>query len=69
MNENKFGKILLELRTDRGISQRTVGEALGVVNQTISFWENGSREPDMDTLLKIAKYFDVSIDYLFGNEF
>lgn len=69
MNENKFGKILLELRTERGISQRTLGEALGVVNQTISFWENGSREPDMDTLLKIAKYFDVSIDYLFGNEF
>ena len=68
MKENKFGKILYELRIERGISQRKLGEILGVVNQTVSFWESGSREPDMDTLIKIAEYFGVSLDYLFGCE-
>lgn len=68
MKNNEFGKVLYELRLEKGISQRKLGEDLGVVNQTISFWENGKREPDMDTLLKIAKYFNVSLEYLFGQE-
>lgn len=68
MKNNEFGKVLCELRLEKGISQRKLGEDLGVVNQTISFWENGKREPDMDTLLKIAKYFNVSLEYLFGQE-
>ena len=68
MKGNKFGIILKELRIERGISQRKLGEILGVVNQTISFWETGSREPDLDSLFKIANYFNVTIDYLLGNE-
>lgn len=47
-----------------GLSQRQLGEELGVVNQTISFWESGSREPDLDTLLKIARFFAITIDEL-----
>ncbi|MBO5285629.1 MAG: helix-turn-helix transcriptional regulator [Clostridia bacterium] len=35
-------------------------------NQTISFWESGAREPDLDSLLKISNFFDVSIDSLLG---
>lgn len=68
MKENVFGKVLKELRIERKISQRKLGEDLGVVNQTISFWESGSREPDFDTLIKIAKYFNVSIGFLLGEE-
>lgn len=68
MKNNEFGNILKELRLEHGISQRKLGEALGVVNQTISFWETGSREPDLDTLVKIAQYFNVSIGYLLGFE-
>lgn len=68
MKNNIFGKNLRRLRKERGISQRKFGEMLGVVNQTISFWETGSREPDFDTLIIIANFFDVSIGYLLGND-
>ena len=68
MKNNFFGLRLKELRVGSGISQRKLGEIFGVCNQTVSFWESGSREPDMDTLIEIADYFDVSIDYLLGRE-
>lgn len=61
---NVFGKKLKELRIEQGLSQRALGDLFGVCNQTISFWESGSREPDLDHLLKIAKFFGVSVDYL-----
>ena len=64
MKNNYFGKTLKSLRIEKGLSQRKLGEALKVVNQTISFWENGSREPDLDTLLEIARYFEVPVSYL-----
>ena len=64
MKNNEFGKILKSLRLQRGISQRKLGEDLGVVNQTVSFWETGSREPDLDMLVEIAKYFNVDVNYL-----
>ena len=66
MKDNAFGEKLKELRLEAGLSQRKLGEKLGVCNQTVSFWESGSREPDLDGLLKIAKYFGVSTDYLLG---
>ena len=66
MKNNEFGKKLKELRQTKGLSQQKLGEELGFCNQTISFWESGSREPDLDTLLKISHYFDASIDELLG---
>ena len=66
MKNNCFGKTLKELRESKNISQRKLGEALGVCNQTVSFWENGQREPDMDMLISIADFFGVSIDFLCG---
>ncbi len=68
MKNNEFGNILKELRLEVGISQRKLGEDLGVVHQTISFGESGSREPDLDMLVKISNYFNVTIDYLLGKE-
>lgn len=68
MNNNYLGKTIKELRLEEGISQRELGARLNVCNQTVSFWESGQREPDLDTLLKIAKYFQVSTDFLLGNE-
>ena len=64
MKNNIFGKRLRELRIEFGISQKKLGEIFNVCNQTVSFWETGSREPDLDTLKEIAKFFDVTIDYL-----
>ena len=64
MTNNVFGKKLKELRIDKGLSQQKLGENLGFCNQTISFWENGSREPDLDTLVLISRFFDVHIEDL-----
>ena len=64
MKNNVFGKKLKELRLEKGLSQQKLGEVFGFCNQTISFWEIGSREPDLDTLILIAKYFEVSLEEL-----
>lgn len=66
MKNNVFGKKLKELRLEKGLSQRILGENLGVCNQSISFWESGAREPDLNAVVEIAKFFDVSVDYLLG---
>ena len=64
IKDNIFGKNLKSLRIEKGISQQKLGEILGFCNQTISFWESGSREPDLDTLLAIARFFEVPIEEL-----
>lgn len=68
MRNNTFGKILRELRLEKKLSQRQLGDILGVCNQTVSFWESGSREPDLDTLCKIADFFEVSCDFLLDRQ-
>ena len=68
MKGNFFGVKLKELRIEKGLSQRKLGELLGVCNQTVSFWETGSREPDLDALVKIADFFEVSVDFLLNRE-
>ena len=68
MKDNFFGIKLKELRIEKGLSQRKLGEIFGVCNQTVSFWETGSREPDLDALIKIADFFEVSVDFLLNRE-
>ena len=68
MKDNFFGEKLKELRIEKGLSQRKLGEIFNVCNQTVSFWESGSREPDMDMLVEIAEYFGVSVDFLLGRK-
>ncbi|MBQ7466531.1 MAG: helix-turn-helix transcriptional regulator [Clostridia bacterium] len=63
---NTFAIRCKELRTDKNISQQTLSEILSVTQQTISKWEKGLREPDIDTLIKIAEIFGCSVDYLIG---
>ena len=68
MERNIFGEKLRELRIEKKLSQKRLGEIFQVCNQTVSFWETGSREPDLDTLKNIALFFEVSVDYLLGLE-
>lgn len=68
MRDNKFGIILKELRKEVNLSQDQLGKKLGFSNQTVSFWESGKREPSLDALVSVAKYFDVSVDFLLGIE-
>ncbi len=57
---------LKELRKKRGITQLKLSFELNMSQNTISRYENGEREAGYNELIKIADYFDVSIDYLLG---
>ena len=58
--------VLKELRTSKGVKQREMAEFLGIDRTTYGKYETGASEPDFDTVLKIADYFDVSVDFLLG---
>ena len=57
---------LRELRKKYGVSQLKLAMDLNMNQNSISRYENGEREADYETLIKIADYFDVSLDYLLG---
>lgn len=57
-----------EIRKERGLTMKELGMAIGLAESTISQYETGKRQPDNETLLKLGKYFSVSIDYLLGAE-
>ena len=61
-----FAERLKELRTERGLGQVALARELGVGKSVISLWEKGQCEPTLGNLIKIAAFFDVSIDYLAG---
>lgn len=64
--QNKFKDNLKELRIEKKIGQVELAKAVGVSKGIISLWENGLREPNMYSLIKLAKYFNVSLDELVG---
>lgn len=66
--ENKFSENLRYLRTEKKIGQIELAHKLGVSKGIISMWENGLREPTMSSLIALAQFFGVSIDYLVGLE-
>lgn len=59
-------KRIRQLRLERGINQKDLGNALGVSKQSVSNWENGNIMPSIDLLVRIADYFGVTTDYLLG---
>ena len=63
-----LGENIRNLRKENKISQEELAEKLRVSRQSISLWENGLREPNMSSLIVLAKFFNVSIDYLVGLE-
>lgn len=64
----KFAERLIELRKEYGISQKAFANAIGVGQATVSEWENGIYEPTATCLYRLAKFFNVSVDYLLGLE-
>lgn len=60
------GDILRELREDKGYTQTELGDLLGLTRQTISAYENGTIEPTLSTLIKLADLYNCSLDYLAG---
>ena len=61
-----FSERLLLLRVMRKLSQREVAENAGVAMRAYQRYEYGEREPQLSTLIRIADFYDVSLDYLAG---
>lgn len=55
-----------ELREEYQLTQKTLAERLSNSQRNVSNWENGTSEPDCETLLKLSEVFQVSLDELFG---
>ena len=66
MDENKLGKRILALRTERGMTQEEAAGKLGVSNKAFSKWETGANLPDVPTVVKLAEFFGVTTDSLLG---
>ncbi len=63
---NKFMSVLKSLRIEKNLSRKEFANYLNVSERLIAYWEAGQRQCDFDTLIKIADFFDVTIDYLLG---
>ena len=57
-----------EVRKANNVTARELAMHINVAESTMSLYENGKREPDFKTLLKISEFLNVSIDYLLGND-
>ncbi|KAA0956673.1 helix-turn-helix domain-containing protein [Planococcus sp. ANT_H30] len=63
-----FSKTLQQLRKSKKLTQDELANRLNINRGTYANYERGHRQPDFDTLIKIADYFDVSTDYLLGRD-
>ena len=59
---------LKKLRTEHNISQQHLANVIGVSQQSVNKYENQNIEPDITTLMLIADYFHVTVDYLIGHD-
>lgn len=64
----EMGLILKELRKEKKLTQTELANYLCTTQDTISLWELGKSYPDIPTLIRICKFFDVTSDYIFGLE-
>ena len=64
----KIGEIIKELRKEKNLSQSQLAEMLFTSQDTVSLWERGKSFPDIPMLIKLAKIFNVTSDYLLGLE-
>ena len=68
MKEMKLGRILVEKRHKKGITQEELAAYLGVSKAAVSKWENEMTYPDITLLPQLAAYFNITIDDLLGYE-
>ncbi|WP_171683262.1 helix-turn-helix domain-containing protein [Paenibacillus planticolens] len=62
----KYGDRIALLREKRGLTQEELSNKIGISRASLSHYETSRREPDYETINKIATFFNVSIDYLLG---
>ena len=65
---NELSTRIRQLRQQSNMTQRELAEAINVAHNTISQYEHGLNFPSLEVVLKLARLFDVSTDYLLGND-
>ena len=61
---------LREIRIKRNLNQQKVAMDLNISRESLSYYENGKRSPDVEMLVRLSRYYNVSVDYLItGEEF
>lgn len=63
-----FPNVFKSLRLRENFSQQELADKLGLAKSTVSMYENGNRQPDLENLEKIADLFNVDMDYLIGRK-
>lgn len=66
LSENTFGQRIFEMRQAAGLTQKQVGEAVGLTMQAINDIEKGRRETKISKAIAIARLFDTTVEYLAG---
>lgn len=67
-SKNKLSFYLEKYLTSKKMLQKDFASLIGVQPNTLSQWVNGKRQPDSDTLILLAKTFDISVDELLGSD-
>lgn len=66
MQEINFKDTIKNLRNSKNLTQTDLAKLLGLTKSAISAYENGERQPSHDAIVKMADYFNVTIDYMYG---
>lgn len=63
-----FAERLKELRTEKNMSQAALAKIIGVSQKAIDYWERDINEPKASYIVALSKFFEVSCDFLLGQE-
>ena len=66
--KNDFARNIKDMRLQKGLLQKDIADKLNTTQRKISYWERGTVEPDLDTLIDIAEFFGVTVDELIKKE-
>lgn len=67
-NKSMLGKKIKQLRHEKNISQYKLARDLNVIQSAVGQWETDKTDPSIENIIAIAKYFEVTTDYLLGLE-
>lgn len=68
MDQVKIGKFILQLRKEKGMTQKDLARQLGVTDQAVSNWENGRRMPDLSLFKPLCETLEISVNELILGE-
>lgn len=68
MKKNVFGANLRVLRNNKGLTMEELAKEIGTTKSSVNMWENAGVIPRNEILKNISQFFEVSIDYLLGND-